>query len=348
MFIKKNNFWIHLIGSAVFLLSVFLFSPDWPNIRRMVNNPVGFGELVFQMEMVFVFYLNYYILVDRLYFAKHYFIYISLLIALFLFLYGIDAALMHIKEGYDLNGSHSPHPHPQMGVRPRLFILLLNKKLNLYILVIVMSLLIKIRQRFRIIQQQNISNELSFLKAQINPHFFFNTLNSIYALSLQKSDETPQAIVKLSGMMRYVIKETGNEKVDINSELNYIKDYIELQKLRITPNVTLDVKITGEEENFRIAPMLLIPFIENAFKYGLSTEEEADIFIFITISGSGLLHMVVKNKKVNIDNDPYHQTQLGLINVKKRLLLLYPGTHKLYTNDLSKEFSVDLSIQLND
>lgn len=343
MFTRKNNFWIHLIGSAVFLFSVFLFSPDWPNIRRMAQNPVGFGEIVFQVEMLVVFYLNYYLLIDSLYFKRRYFIYIILLVSIFLFLYGVDAILLHFKRSH---GHTTPNHAHFPGVRPKIFMLLLNKKLNLYILVIIVALLIKIKQRFSIIQAQNISNELSFLKAQINPHFFFNTLNSIYALSLQKSDETPQAIVKLSGMMRYVIKETGSEKVSISDELNYLKDYIELQKLRITPNVTLEVTITGQQEKFRIAPLILIPFVENAFKYGLSTEEAASIFILITISKEGELHMVVKNRKVQLTDESGQQTQLGLINVKKRLLLLYPGRHKLYTNNLTQEFSVDLTLQL--
>ena len=137
-----------------------------------------------------------------------------------------------------------------------------------FLLVIALAFLIKITNRLNEINTEKRNAEVSYLKAQINPHFLFNTLNSLYALTLQKSNEAPIAVLKLSGIMRYVVTESNREYVPLEKELNYIKDYIALQKLRLDPNVSLVFEIDGEPFGKAIAPLLLIPFIENAFKYG--------------------------------------------------------------------------------
>lgn len=343
---KKQNFWIHILGSIGFLFLAFLFSPDWPDVPRMFRHPFGISDVVFQLEMLLLFYLNYYFFIDKFYFPKRYLVYAGIMLAFFVGFLLIDNLIFVLKA--------PPHHHMEeiakqklAGKRAsRIFILLLNKKLHIFLLVLFVSLLIKIRQRFKVIQQENISNELSFLKAQVNPHFLFNTLNSIYALSLQKSDLAPDAVLKLSDMMRYMLKDS-NEKVSLEDDLNYIRDYLALQKLRLSKNVELLATISQTEKAWKIEPLLLIPFIENAFKYGVSTDEETVIFIHIEVSESGLLHMIVKNtKRMNTHTET--TTQLGLQNVKKRLHLIYPDSHELYVNDLEKEFGIDLNIQLHD
>jgi hypothetical protein len=343
---QKNTTLIHVLASFGFLFLAFLFSPDWPNIGRMLDHPVGLGEFIFQVEMLAFFYLNYYLLIDKFYFPKKHLQYFGILILAIIICYLVDALIMHFKV--------SPpeilkqiNANPLKRHRPRLFIILLNKKLHIFLLVVVVSLLLKIRQRFKIIQQENIMNELSFLKAQINPHFLFNTLNSIYSLSLQKSDETSTAIVKLSEMMRYVLKDTKG-KVSLTDDLNYLNDYLELQKLRLTQNVILQLEMKGDFSAWRIEPLLIIPFIENAFKYGVSVEESAYIFILIEVNELGILHVVTKNKKTEAVPQAKDLSKVGLINVKKRLHLLYPDKHKLYVNDLTKEFGIDLTIALHD
>ncbi|HRD40256.1 MAG TPA: sensor histidine kinase, partial [Bacteroidia bacterium] len=186
--------------------------------------------------------------------------------------------------------------------------------------------------------------ELSYLKAQINPHFLFNTLNSIYSLAIQKSDETANAVVKLSGMMRYVLTESQNEFVSLQKELDYINNYIELQKTRLDSTIKLHYTITGTTTGKAIAPLILIPFIENAFKYGVNAEENSEITIEISVNEAAI-NLFVKNNKVSIRPDPENRSGLGIENTKSRLLLLYPGKHYLNIDDNSASFSVSLSIK---
>lgn len=250
-------------------------------------------------------------------------------------------------------GLNDPHPHmnhvnqPEHMGRPPLLLVFMNKKLYLFLFVFSASLFLRIRQHLKVIQQEKTTSELSFLKAQINPHFLFNTLNSIYSLSLQKSDDAPQAIVKLSSMMRYVLKETKDDYVALDNELNYVRDYVELQKLRIDKKVKFNFEIERNDHDQKIAPLILIPFIENAFKYGVNSEENSAISIKITVDGMQLI-LVSHNNKVKNMFAQNLSTNLGIENTRKRLELLYPGKHKLDIKDLEKEFIVNLVLDLND
>ena len=224
---------------------------------------------------------------------------------------------------------------------------LINREFYLFLLTLAFSLFLRIWQRLKRIEQDKIGAELNLLKAQINPHFLFNTLNSIYALSLQKSDVTSDAIVKLSSMMRYVLKDAEHKYVYLKDEISYLNDYIELQKLRLNPNVHLDLQISGDYNQAKIAPLMLIPFIENAFKYGVSTEGRSEIEIHIFYIESEL-RLAIRNSKPDLINGAGESTELGLNNAKKRLLLLYPDKHTLTIEDKKEDFFVNLVIQLHD
>ena len=130
--------------------------------------------------------------------------------------------------------------------------------------------MLKINSRLKLAEKEKVNAELSYLKAQINPHFLFNTLNSIYSLAIEKSDYTATAVVKLSSMMRYVITDASHKFVPLEKEINYISNYIELQKLRIDSSIKLMYTVTGDISDKKIAPLVLISFIENAFKYGVN------------------------------------------------------------------------------
>lgn len=154
--------------------------------------------------------------------------------------------------------------------------------LYMFILVLVCALLLKTNQRWRKLRQEKLETELSYLKAQINPHFLFNTLNSIYALAIEKSDYTATAVVKLSGMMRYIISESHKHFVSLEKEISYINDYIELQKFRLGGTVKIHYSLQGHYPGKEIAPLILITFVENAFKYGLTPK---NILKFLPASG---------------------------------------------------------------
>ena len=178
----------------------------------------------------------------------------------------------------------------------------------------------------RNIQEHQLRSELEVLKSQINPHFLFNALNNLFSMALQSGDEkTAEGINKLAEMMRYVFDRSGTDQVSIEDEFNYIRDYIFLQQLRFKSQVDVIFNYPNEGVKFDIAPMLLIPFVENAFKYGVSSHTKTTINIRCTIS-EGIFEFEVENQKVG-QKESISSSGVGLQNVKKRLELLYPKTH---------------------
>ena len=199
--------------------------------------------------------------------------------------------------------------------------------------------------RWRASERQKLNAELAYLRAQINPHFLFNTLNSLYVLAVKKSDHTAEAIMRLSHMMRYITAQADHDHVPLSQELEYITNYIALQRLRITPNVQIEVEMPSGASTLTISPLVLIPFIENAFKHGVNTEDECRIFIRLKVDGSMVI-LEVRNKKVVVETLTEAVSGIGLQNVVQRLKLLYGGRHDLIINETAEEFSVHLSLQL--
>jgi len=195
----------------------------------------------------------------------------------------------------------------------------------------------------RDLENQRLSAELAFLKSQINPHFLFNSLNSIYSLAYQRSDNTPDAILKLSEIMRYMLYESNDNKVALEKELHYLQNYIDLQKIRFGSNAFIDFKIEGEVGNQRIVPLLLIAFIENAFKHGVANDRESAIQLLIRVDEQHL-YFFIRNKKHNNNRDA--SGGIGLSNVKRRLDLLYPRKYNLEIRDEIDTYTCELSLVL--
>ncbi|MFI5162195.1 MAG: sensor histidine kinase [Sphingobacteriales bacterium] len=195
----------------------------------------------------------------------------------------------------------------------------------------------------RDLENQRLSAELAFLKSQINPHFLFNSLNSIYSLAYQKSDTTPEAILKLSEIMRYMLYESNDNKVELEKELQYLQNYIDLQKIRFGSKAFVELKIDGEVGNQKIVPLLLIAFIENAFKHGVANDPNTPIRLLINLDGTHL-HFYTENKKHTNNRDM--EGGIGLQNVKRRLDLLYPGKYKLDIKDTPDIYTCELSLVL--
>ena len=195
----------------------------------------------------------------------------------------------------------------------------------------------------RDLENQRLTAELAFLKSQINPHFLFNSLNSIYSLAYQKSDTTPEAILKLSEIMRYMLYESNDNKVDLSKELQYLQNYIDLQKIRFGKRAYVDFEVNGQVTNQRIVPLLLIAFIENAFKHGVANDAAAPIKLIINVS-DGNLSFYMENKKHLLNRDA--SGGIGLINVKRRLDLLYPGNYRLEIHEDADTYTCELSLIL--
>ena len=196
--------------------------------------------------------------------------------------------------------------------------------------------------------KKNLESELSFLKSQINPHFLFNTLNSLYALSLKKSDKAPELILHLSEMMRYMLYDSNEKYVKLSTEVNYIKNYLELEKLRYDNKAVITFDFESEVENdIDLPPLLLIPFVENAFKHGLGhTIEGGYVKIKLNVKKNQIDFWVENSKPSSIKNNDNKSGGIGLKNVRRRLDLYFADSYKLSIREELTGFFVNLQIIL--
>ncbi|HRQ49253.1 MAG TPA: histidine kinase [Agriterribacter sp.] len=220
-----------------------------------------------------------------------------------------------------------------------------------FCLVWVLGILLQVMERWRDAEHRSKENELekvnaelSYLKLQINPHFLFNTLNNIYALASAQSPQTPAAVMKLSEIMRYVTEDAQEDTVPLESEIRYIANYIELQKMRSNSMLDLKFTVSGDLTSGSIAPLLLISFVENAFKFGVSNHEKSHIVIDIRASRHALLMHVGNSIFVRPENR--HASPIGITNTQRRLELLYPGKYSLRMGKKDNVFNIDLKIEL--
>ena len=200
----------------------------------------------------------------------------------------------------------------------------------------------KVRQE---LETQRIVSELAYLRAQINPHFFFNTLNTIYSLTYSDTESSRKVLLKLSAMMRYLLYETKNDVTDVQHELDFLCNYIDIMTLRLNKRTTVNLQLPKSLTKMSIAPMLLLPFIENAFKHGVFKDSEEPIQILIAIDGQAF-HMHLRNKINTAKKD--RTGGIGLVNVQRRLALIYPNRHELLIEQQTDTFIVDLKIDLYD
>jgi two-component system LytT family sensor kinase len=309
---------------------------------------------------ILLFYLNYLYFVPYLLLRKKYGYYIAavlLLIVIFMVIrYQFTfPEFPHIKPRNSINFTKVPfenrnfEPKDPRGSQPIIFKIVPSV---FYILIVAISTIIKTLSEFYNDQQNKLISEshrttaeLNYLRKQTNPHFLFNSLNSIYSLAHKKSDLVPDAIVTLSEMMRYMLYETDNKTVLLEKEINYIKNYIDLQKLRLNNIENITINIHGDTKNKFIEPMLLISFIENAFKYGTDYKGAAYVKIKITIE-KNILRFWVENRIENNKKDP-ENSGIGLTNIKNRLILLYPNAHELILTATETKYTVNLTLRLD-
>ena len=198
-------------------------------------------------------------------------------------------------------------------------------------------------EKVRQLKEQQLMSELAYLKSQLQPHFFFNTLNNIYSLALKQSEYTAPLVAKLADMMRYMLYKTDQPLVLLKDEIAFVKNYVEVEQIRYRSNIHISLDIQGVDEHTSIAPLLLLPFIENAFKHGIE-EEVAKGYIAIRIC------KIANELVLEVENSMAQETPirkgLGLANVKKRLALLYPDKYTLTAQPNELIFYVNLSIQL--
>jgi two-component system, LytTR family, sensor kinase len=198
------------------------------------------------------------------------------------------------------------------------------------------------------LQTQTMQSELKFLRSQINPHFLFNTLNNLYALTLKKSDDAPEIVLKLSEMMRYMLYECNEKKVPLQKEVAYMKNYLDLERLRQHESIDIQFDQTGEISDQKIAPLLLIPFIENSFKHGLNSHiDHGWVNIRMQVDGNHLLFSIENSKGPSQPKQVHRKSGgIGLVNVRRRLNLIYDDQYQLKISNEPNTYRVILDLNL--
>jgi two-component system, LytTR family, sensor kinase len=270
---------------------------------------------------------------------------------------------MSFAEGIATNDTSSatskgfpPPPFPEgepyiFGVPRGIFFMSLNNSVSSFSLLMLIGGFIRLAYSFvrsqdekKALENANLNAEVNFLKSQINPHFLFNTLNSIYSQAHSRSANTEFSILKLSELLRYVLYDSGENRVALADDIQYINNYIALQRLRLSPKITLHYEVTGDALTGKmIAPLLLISFIENAFKHGISYTHASTVEISIDVFEETLT-LSVTNPIV--EKDSFGPGGLGLKNVTRRLELLYPGQHQLDIHRRDDLHIVNLKLKL--
>jgi sensor histidine kinase YesM len=291
------------------------------------------------LMLIGFFYLNAELLISRLLYKKKYFFYtISLLVSFLIF--SILSFLLFQQFTYtDANFTY--RRHIPFSIFSFLFILACSIAYKTIKDKILFDNLSKEREH------ENLKTELSLLRSQVSPHFMFNVLNNMVALARKKSDLLEPSLIKLSSLMRYMLYETGEQKVSVEKETEYLQSYIDLQKQRFGKKLAVNVTVIPSDKQYEIEPMLLIPFVENAFKHGTGMIDQAQIDINLH-AVDNIVHFTVNNK---YDPASYEikdsASGIGLANVQRRLELLYAHKHKLIVEKDAATFSITLQIQLN-
>ncbi len=355
---SSNKILFHSIIWAFFILTSLIQFYESP---FRINNDF----YVQWLTGIILFYLNYFYLVPALLLEKKYWLY-------FVFVFMLIVLFMAIRINYFIPEFN--HLRPTNMLPPKIMpedpnglikdgrrIMLVRKqplffKIGpslFYILILTISAIIRTLTEFYNNQQNKLiaethrtNTELIYLRKQTNPHFLFNSLNSIYSLAHKKSDLVPDAIVTLSELMRYMLYETDNKTVALEKEINYIQNYIELQKLRLNDIEDIFINVHGDTRNKFIEPLLLISFVENAFKYGTDYKGAAHVKIKIFIQENSLdfwIENTIENYAKDLEN-----SGIGLVNIQNRLDLLYPNAHQLDITQDNQYYRVHLNLKLDE
>lgn len=295
--------------------------------------------LLLSVVLIITFYFNYYFLIPKYLLEKKYWLYFLFLLLIIIITFLLSGATFFFS---DLNPDKLA---PQSPIVEKIIPVIIINAISLWLLAMVSAILFTVYNRLKETEKEKLSAQIASLKSQINPHFLFNTLNNIYATVIDSSPKAADMVDKLSEMMRYTMKDTQQDFVLLEDEINYVNNFIELQKIRLDRSVKLEYDSLGNIPNLQIAPMLLIPFIENAFKHGVNSEQKSHIKIELAINKTEL-QLIVVNNNVSIQQDISERSGLGINNTWHRLNLIYPSKHLLVINDTEKEFSVSLHINL--
>ena len=327
-----NSKWLQ--HPVFWVLSIYIIGSSFA-----VSNALSFVDFyyagLFHVPLFFIVYVNLGLLIPRLLQRNRYLLYVLATALLLVAAYGVHQLTFEIvlpllpTEYYMVSFTDT---------------YLLFTIFFVYLALTTLLKLSKSWVHLQRVEKEKLAIELNSLKTQVNPHFLFNSLNSIYSLALAKSDQTPETVLELSNLLRYMLYEVGEETVRLDKEMEMMENYLELQKLRADQSTEVKFKIVGELEDQEVAPLLFFPLIENSFKHGVKGVSD-QAYVHITLTLDQGIRFEIENNKGKVDEVEHGKFGgIGLENVKRRLALIYPNRHQLNIDDQADSFKVTLSL----
>ena len=341
-----SEFRIPLRYHLLFWLIYFVF-----NFFRFatINNDYWYSLksnlIEFPLNIIITYFTIYY-LIPRYILKKKYLQFLLLFISSLLLFYLLRTGLNYILV------SENIWPEAQGNQEPFTVIHVVELVIGaIYVIALVSAIKLTYdwaneKKRNEDLQRIQLETELNFLKSQIQPHFFFNTLNNLYALVIKQSPNAPNVVMKLSEIMQYVLYEVKEPRISLMKSINYLYSYLELEKLRYGDRVKSEISIDGDIDDVEVPPLLFLPFIENCFKHGARNQEDINVLISFVVQDNFLYFTVTNNYVNHNDGKPKHG--IGIENVKRRLQLLYGSAYSLKTRAKGNEYSVNLKLPLHE
>lgn len=333
------------------LLAYFFFIIFYGRANRDYSATILFASMLFPLSITTTYFINYY-LIPKFLLTKKYAIFF--LLSFYTLVISIWLELLITLSIFIFFSNYQTYKmDPSSFDSVLLFV-------GLYFIILVATAIKLVRRSFQIqkknreLDNQKLETELKLkeaelklLKAQIHPHFLFNTLNNLYGLTLEKSDDAPNLVLRLSEILDYILYRCNEKRVSLSEEINNLNNYIEIEKIRYSDKLKLNISFPANTNNLNIAPLIILPFVENAFKHGVSNFPGiAWVKIKISLNENSLIFNIENTKNPNIDKEKNYTKGIGLSNVKKRLNLMYPEKYILSINDKHETFSVNLTIEL--
>ncbi|MCY1723054.1 histidine kinase [Prolixibacteraceae bacterium Z1-6] len=345
---------LHLLAWLVLIiLPQLIINRYWGN-----NNFIDWRFYINAAIYGIIFYVNYIWLVPKFFFRKNklpYFVFATIVIFIAYFIISFLSDLMHDQErDKQIAKVLEKLMEDEVVQRPPF------RLIHIYYFILISAIITgfsiglkvieqhsKSEKRQKELEKEKLNSELAFLKNQVSPHFFFNTLNNIYSLIEINTNDAQEAVLKLSKLMRYLLYESEHGKTHLDNEIVFMKNYIDLMKLRLSSKVELLVDLPETDSNLEIPPLLFVPFVENAFKHGISYREKSFIHIFMKVEKDRIRFECINSQgqRTEKSHDENH-SGIGLENVKKRLKLLYAAKHKLEITKSDTDFRILLEIEV--
>jgi sensor histidine kinase YesM len=347
LFTSKATTVIHAMAWTIAVVLPLYISPFYINLPSEVFLKFATLKIITDAGIAVFFYYNYFRLTPQWIASKNTFKFIVIGILAYVLMFAFEITFFKLLIEKSLILSYKGAYIRGFLPMPKVFGLLFY-----YVAAFVISTAMALNnhqkaqaERQKQIEFEKLSAELEVLKLQVSPHFLFNTLNNIRSLVRKKSDKTEAVVIKLSNILRYMLYQSKADKVPLKKEIEHLSDYIELQKLRMSHPESVKFEIEGRIENVMIEPLLFIPFVENAFKFGLHATTNAEIIFSIKIIGHTLL-FESQNQCFETEFEEEENSGIGLENVKKRLQLHYPNRHEMTIIEQGDIYSVKIKIEL--